>query len=465
MSFTRRLGLPLLALIASCGDDADVGGVSEETPAVGEETRAAGEQRRSGFVVFGTTDGTLVYDVARGDSFRVDGQPVRDDGAIGEWDEWAEIGFLTEDVHDRIVASDDGNVILVRTSDGVAAIDLPARRVRATFHGEAAHASIAPDGSAFVAMTAFEKSIVDTRDGTITRVASTTLGGPPLVLWREDIVTWTDEDGAHLFDRGAHADTLIALHGAHGVDRSPRFVFWNEREVQVWDAGASKPVARAIAAGVADVTVDHEANRIGWVEYDGDHAWIHTFDVRANVHLRFPSRAERCSLGPERIVEIRGTELVTDEECTTGCPSFERRPAFVAYDFASGSFTRRWAGPVSPPPNDGLSARMTEGDRIARLFGYSRESGEPLPLRLQPSRDIVLAPHGTGLRLGNVRDGATLFLLEGSEGFTPADVTFAREGAMLVGRRTSDGAEPGAIAVWEASTGRRLFHAGVSALR
>jgi hypothetical protein len=178
---------------------------------------------------------------------------------------------------------------------------------------------------------------------------------------------------------------------------------------------------------------------------------MHTLDVAANVHLRFPSKAAPCSVGPERVVEIRGSEVVTDEECTTGCSSFERRPAFVAYDFASGSFSRRWDGPVSPPYNDGLSARMTEGERIANLFGHS-------PLRHHPSRDVVLAPAPNGLRLGAVRDGSTIVAIEESEGFAAGDVVFIQDGALLVGRIA------GAVAVWDGSTGRRLFHAGVSAL-
>ncbi len=446
MSCWRRICLPILALISSCGD----------APEVTADTHPVAPAPQ-GFVVFDTTAGTLVYDGARESSFVVDAHPVRDDGAGADLDPWAEVGFLPERLDRRFVASADGAVLLVRDADGIAAVDLArGGAVLARAGGEARGASIAPDGRTFASLGAETVTIVDVASGTATVVASQTHGGPPDLVWDEDTVAWVDDSvGAHVFDRRASRDVAVALEGAHLLARAGRFVIWNEREVQVWRRGATQRETRTASAHVGQVIADEDAARVAWVEHDADHdrVWLHTLDVAANVHLRFPSRAEPCSIGVERLEKIAGAELVTDEECTTGCPSFASEPSFVAYDFASGAFTRRWAGPVTPPYNDGLAARMEEAERIANAFGLSRETTSELPLRRQPSSDLVLAAGARGLRIARAHDGSTVVDLAGSEAFTATDVVFTKNGARLVGEG------PSGVALWDARTGARLFRA------
>lgn len=453
MSSWRRVCVPILALISSCGD----------APEVPDDTQAVARAPHD-VVVFDTTSGTLVYDVGRDTSFVVDGQPVRDDAAIGRFDAFAEVGFLSEREGRVLVASADGSVIVVRVEDGVAAVDLSrGGAVLARLAGEARSASIAADGRTFAAIGAETVTVVDVASGAATILPSQTYGGPPTLEWDEDTVAWVDDTvGAHLFDRRAQRDVAVALPGAHLLARAGRFVVWNQHEVQVWRRGASQPETRTASAHVAQVIADDDVARVAWAEHDADadhhRVWLHTLDVAANVHLRFPSRAEPCSLAPERLEKIAGAELVTDEECTTGCPSFASEPSFVAYDFASGAFTRRWAGPVSPPYNEGLAARIDEAERIANAFGLSRESVGELPLRHHPSSDLVLATGARGLRIASAHDGSTVVDLAGSEAFTPAEVTFTKVGERLVGEGRSG------VALWDATTGRRLFHAGVPAV-
>lgn len=334
----------------------DASEVPTDTPAVASPTHD--------FVVFDTPAGTLVYDAAR------------------------------------------GGAVLARS------------------HGEARAASMAPDGRTFAAIGAETITIVDIATGAGTVIALQTLGGPPELAWDDGTVAWADDTiGAHLFDRRTQRHVAVALAGAHLFARAGRFVIWNDHAVQVWRRGASEPETRTASAHVGNVIADETAARVAWLEHDAeadhDRVWLHTLDVARNVHLRFPSEAAPCSIDIERLVRIDGTELVTDEECTTGCPSFPSEPSFVAYDFASGAFTRRWAGPVSPPYNDGLAASAR------------------------------------GLRIASAQDGATVVDLESAEGFTPAEVTFADDGARLVGEGRSG------VALWDATTGARLFHADV----
>lgn len=448
MSWWRRLSVPIFAVISSCGDAPEV---PADTPAVASTPHD--------FVVFDTSAGTLVYDAARDASFVLDGHPVRD-RAIELFDPWAEVGFLADRADRRSIVSADGRTLLLRDDGGVAAVDLArGGAVLARAPGEARGASVAPDGRTFAAIATETITVVDVASGAATVVASQTLGGPPELTWDDDTIAWVDDSvGAHLFDRRALRDVAVALDGAHLFARHGRFVIWNEHEVQVWRGGASAPETRTASAHVGQVVADEAVARVAWVEHDidaeHDRVWLHTLDVAANVHLRFPSKATPCSLGSERLEAITATELVTDEECTTGCPSFPSEPSLVAYDFASGAFTRRWAGPVTPPYTDELAARMAEAERIANAFGLSRETTTELPLRRHPSLDRVLAPSARGLRIA-AHDGSTLVDLDGSDGFTVADVVFADGGARLVA------SAPARVALWDATTGRRLFHAAL----
>jgi hypothetical protein len=468
--------LGLFAVILSCGPapegPADTVVVGPETqpatepaavdaaPAVPADAAALVGFSGSRFAVLDAADATVVFDADARSAFRIDGHAIRTP-YLGA-DMWMNVNLTGNESTSKLEASADGRRILVRTAEGIHAVDLSSHGATLGTLGSddggnaAIGATMAPDGEAFATWNDEVVTVVRIADGARVAYPLTPLGyAEPTFTWTAKSVSWTDGDGASLVDRGTWRGHHIAMDGATLVvskDGSVAAAYRNGL-VEVWRAGDSSPAAHVASAFTANLIMDATGAKVAWVEHSGkseERGYLHTLDVATGAHARFAATAARCELWPESLVAIENGQLQTDGECSPGCPSFSQQADYLAYDFATGRVLRHWMGDAEPPYNDELSVRSFAAEQLRRRYGFAKEA--TLPIIHHPSRDVVLVERPEALRLAEIVSGDELVALRGSAGFPAASVHFwPGTGALVVGARASS------IAVWDAATGERVW--------
>ncbi len=493
MRVSKLGSLAIFALIASCSgpsdgsaDTADVAaGTRAQTPSAAADVSAVGARAAddaaaddaapgasddatlvgfagSRFIVFDTTERTIVLDVETEQAFGVYGHALtRDEDAF---DPWTQAGLAPSNVGSRVVASDDGATMLVQTSAGIHAVDLGHRGALLTgWRGEAEAVDIAPDGSMFVARTNGEIHLVRITDGARSRYAYRADDGQaPVVEWTADSAFWSDADGARIVDRETFDVLRIKMASASVVASKDGKTFVASRQgsgrepgvVEVWRIGEAKPRSKIVSAFVYQLTIDEDGRRVAWSETSGEYdapMFLHTLDVGSGVHARFSAHGH-CALGVEQIVGFEDGALITDAECSPGCPSLPSQAQLIAYDFSTGKKLRERSGELVPPYNDELARRVAIADDLSARLGVASDAHGVFPLIHSPKDDSVVVATGGGLRLVADTSGAVLAELPSSSGFSVESVRFAPDGRRVLGTR-----DDGTLAVWDASTGKRIW--------
>ena len=429
-------------------------------PSAAEEARFAGVAG-SRFVVFDTKERTIVLDLETEHAFGVYGHVVTEDAQV--FDPWSQIGFSPNGVASRIVASDDGTTMLVRTDAGIQAVDLSRHGALLTgWRGDAHSVDIAPDGSMFAAHTSDRIHLVRTSDGARASYAHDGGGSSAPVQWTEDAAYWADSGGVRIVERSSFGGLHVPMTNAYLTASKDGKTFVASRQssgsepgvVEVWRLGDARPRSRIVSAHVEQVTVDRDGSRVAWAESSGDYdapMFLHTLDVASGVHARFSAHGH-CSIGVERIVSLEEGILTTDAECSPGCPSLPSQAQFIAYDFASGKKLREWSGELFPPFNEALGERDAKAGELSARLGVSPDERGVLPLVHSPSDDVLVVASGSGLRLVTEENGRVLARLPSSSGVSVEDVHFTANGAHIVGI-----GEHGRLAVWDATDGRLVW--------
>lgn len=485
-----KLGcLAILALISSCGgaedgalDTADVGGEtrpelagSEGSPASVDEPaseaidrampRTIEDARLAGFagarfVVVDTAERTIVIDTTTERAFGLEGHAVTE--TASGFDPWTHAGFSPNGITSRVVASDDGNTMLVKTDAGIQAVDLAHHgAVLAEWRGDPQSADLAPDGSMFAAATADGVHLVRVGDGA--RASFPRHGGDaPAVQWTTRAAYWSDARGVSIVERSSFDGLHIALASASLTASKDGATFVAARPgngaelgvVEVWRLGDATPRSRIVSASVDQVTVGDEGKRVAWAETTGEYGasmFLHTLDVVSGVHARFSAHGH-CAIAEERIVGFEaGGDLVTDAECSPGCPSLPSQAQLIAYDFATGKKLREWSGELIPPFNEELEDHTAKADALGAHLGLARDDQGMLPLVHAPKDATVLVATGKSLGLVAETTGTVRVELPSSAGFSAEDVHFSPDGATVV----AVGA--GGLAAWDATDGRRIW--------
>lgn len=502
-----KLGsLVILALIASCGAAED-GSLDTEDVAPGTRAAAASANATAGaeerhaepadvappagadeamptaatapklagfvgarFVVFDTDDRTVVFDAETEHAFGVFGHPVT--ATNDDFDVWREARFAPTRSATRVLASDDGAAMLLRTEAGIQAVDLRRRGAfRTGWRGEASGAALAPDGSLFAAWTSDRLDLVRVADGARASYAvALTDRAAPDVQWTADGAYWIDADGLRFVETSSFREHRVTMPNAQVATSKDGavFVVWRSGSraepgvIEVRRAGPSGRLerrARLASAFVAQVVIDDDGSRVAWSEqanaYDEPNeqpALLHTLDVESGAHARFRAQARHCSIGPEWIVGFEGGTLKTDAECSPGCPSIASQAELIAYDVSSGKKLREWLGERRPPFNEELGEHVAKGEELARRFGVVAPEGESLPFAHHPSAPTLVVATATTLRVATERDGRVLAELDRSSGFRAAGVRFTPDGARIVGV-----GEGGRLAIWDAADGRSVW--------
>jgi WD40 repeat protein len=460
--------LGIFAVILSCGPAPEG---PPDTVAVGSGTQPAAAATAaaaaalvgfsgSRFAVLDAADATVVFDADARSAFRIDGQAIRTP-YIGS-DMWMDVNLTGNEPTSKLEASADGRRILVRTAEGIQAVDLSSHDAPlASDEGgaSAGGATMAPDGEAFATWNDEVVTVVRIRDGARVAYPITPLGyAEPTITWTSKSVSWADADGASLVDRATGNAHHIAMDGATLVVSKDGGIAAAYRDgvVELWRAGESSPAAHVASAFAANLIMDATGSKAAWVEHSGkpeERAYLHTLDVASGAHARFAAQAAHCELSPESLVAIENGKLQTDGECSPGCPSISRQPDYLAYAFDSGRVLRHWMGDAEPPYNDELSVRSFAAEQLAKRYGFREEA--PLPIVHHPSHDVVLVEGPDALRLADVVSGDELAVLLGSVGFPASSAHFwPGTGALVVGARA------GSIAIWNAATGERVWSTG-----
>ncbi len=504
MRFWRHGLVCILALISSCGpapeSPSDTPSVAGETrreapvapentadPAPSEISATTASDRDpsapnglelldfggSRFAILDAPEHAYVVDLDDASAFTVFGHPIRT--GVAPATVASEVGFLEGGAPARVAVSTNHRM-LVRTDAGVQAVDLAARgAMLAGFRGDVVGAEIASDGETFAVWSTTAVHVVRTSDGA--HVDTPFAGSEtPRVRFGEKSVVWSDGTSVHVVDRAS----LVASHteltkpGASSIavspskdgaivvaSRGPLSTSSGLSEpalVVVLRVGSARPLARVTSASVSNVIVDDEGTKVAWVEHSGEfdaRAHVHTLSVTSGVHLRFESKAAHCQLGPEQLAGFQKGELVSDEECSPGCPSFERRPQMLAYDPESGVLLRRWAGDVSPPYNDTMSERFAEAGRVATRLGFawtpgSFENGPPI-LR-HGTAPIAIVERAGALVAADTATGKVIAKLDGSEAWPVGAARYWPGSPVRVIAVAGSG-----VAVWDASSGERIW--------
>ncbi|MBX3219139.1 MAG: hypothetical protein KF795_01390 [Labilithrix sp.] len=419
------------------------------------------------FVVFDTLDHTIVFDAETERAFAVRGHPVTEKS--DDFDMWTEARFSPTSLATRVVASDDGGAMMLKTDAGLEFVDLRRRGAPLTgWRGEASGVAIAPDGSLFAAWTPERLDLVRVADGARASYPYRADRYEPLeVRWTGRGAYWTDADGLRFVETSTLREDRAAMPSPRVTTSKDgsTFVVWRPGTrgepgvVEVRRSGLAR-TARIVSAFVTQVVVDDDGGRVAWSEHseaydepaDDAPTFLHTLDVASGVHARFRAQGRPCSIAPEHIVGFEGGALKTDAECSPGCPSIPSQAELITYDFASGRKLREWLGESLPPFNDALAEHTAKGDKLARRFGVLASEGESLPFVHHPSAPVVLVAASSGLRLAAESDGRVLADLPRSAGFGPAGVHFTPDGRRIVGA-----ASDGHLAVWDARDGRRVW--------
>jgi len=482
----RPTFLGVFALILSCGpapegpaDTVTVGPVTHAVapsaePSTGSEDIALGPEAAlelvgftgPRFAVIDTDEATVVFDAEASAAHRLAGHAVRTP-YIGS-DMWTEVNLTGNEPRSHLAASDDGRRLLLRTTEGIDAVDLAAHGATlAQFVGAARGASIAADGASFAAWTDTTMTIVRIADGARVTHSFTPAGDiEPELRWKEKTVSWADETGARVVELSTWRAQHIGIRGGTLVQSMDGGVAAAYRTaddagaatVEVWRAGETKPAARAASAFAADLIIDAAGSKVAWLERaesDDAPVHVHTLDVATGAHARFLSKAKPCPIAPESLVAIENGELRTDGECNPGCPSISRQADYLAYDFASGRVLRHWMGDAEPPYTDELSVRSFLADQLAKRYGFDGKS--TLPIVHHPSSDVVLVKRSEGLRIAEVVSGDDRAALQGSADFPASSAHFWPSSGVLV-----VGARPGAISVWDTASGKQVWAVGRS---
>jgi hypothetical protein len=461
--------LGIFAVILSCGpapegplDTVVVGPETQPAPADAVVPAAAALVGFSGsrFAVLDAADATVVFDADARSAFRIDGQAIRT-AYLGS-DMWMDVNLTGNEPTSKLESSADGRRILVRTAEGIQAVDLASHGASlASDDGgaSAVGATMAPDGEAFATWNDEVVTVVRIRDGARVAYPITPLGyAEPTITWTSKSVSWADGDGATLVDRATWHAHHIAMEGATLVVSKGGGIAaaYRDGAVEIWRAGESSPAAHVASAFVADLILDATGSKAAWVEHSSkpeEPGYLHTLDIASGAHARFAAKAAHCVLSPESLVAIENGQLQTDGECSPGCPSISRQPDYLAYAFDSGRVLRHWKGDAEQPYNDELSVRSFAAQQLARRYGFREEA--TLPIIHHPSRDVVLVEAPEALRLAEIVSGEDLAALRGSAGFTAFSAHFwPGTGALVVGART------GSIAVWDSATGERVWSTG-----
>lgn len=489
-----KLGcLAILALISSCNAPADgpadtasvvdgtraepaapaapdvpaepVGSAAAQTdramPNTAEDTRFAGVAG-SRFIVFDTKERTIVLDLETEHAFGVYGHVVTEQAQV--FDPWWQTGFSPSGVASRVVASDDGKTMLVRTDAGIQAVDLSRGGAFLTgWRGDAQSADIAPDGSMFAARTSDRIHLVRTSDGARASYAHDGgVSGGPVVQWTANAAYWSDAGGVRVVERSSFGGLHVPMANASVTTSKDEATFVASRQnsgsepgvVEVWRLGDARPRSRIVSAHVDQVTVDRDGGHVAWAESSGEYdapTFLHTLDVASGVHARFSAHGH-CSIGVERIVSVEEGVLTTDAECSPGCPSLPSQAQLIAYDFASGKKLREWSGELFPPFNVELGEHTAKADELSARLGVSRDEQGQLPLVHSPKDDVLVVATGSGLRLVTEATGRVLAALPSSSGISVEGVHFTASGAHIVGI-----GEHGRLAVWDATDGRLVW--------
>ena len=489
MRLSKLGSLAVLALIASCGgagdvpaDTSDVGAGTrpEQAPAAdtfappnaspaedgaGTSSEASAETKLVGFagsrfVVFDTTERALVFDTETEQAFGVYGHPVSEQTEIA--DPWAQSGLSPSDLASNVVASAEGSTMLVRTSAGVHAVDLAHRgALLAGWRGDAERVQIAPDGSMFAARTAAEIHLVRIRDGARASYPYRAADGGGAIEWTADGAYWSDADGIRAVERESFASLHVAMPSAYATASKDGKTFAVARQgngiepglVEVWRVGDTKPRSKTVSAYVDQVTVDADGSHVAWAETSGEYdapTFLHTLDVATGVHARFAAHGH-CALDVERIVGFDDGALVTDAECSPGCPSLPSQPQLIAYDLDTGKKLREWSAVLVPPSDQELAAQTRAAAELSARLGVAPDEHGVLPLVHSPNDDAVVVVTASGLHVAG-EDGVVLATLASSAGFSTEDVHFTPDGAWIVGI-----VEDGTAAIWRERSGVRVW--------
>lgn len=426
------------------------------------------------FAVLDAGDGTVVFDALSRTAFRAAGHAVRTP-YLGS-DMWMDVNLTGNEPTSKLEASADGRRILVRTEQGIEALDLASggaalaksSALASTVDADAdtdatgataGGAAMAPDGESFVTWNDASVTVVRIDDGARVVVPFTPAGyAEPAFRWTPRSVSFTDATGASIVDRATWRVQHVAVENATLVvskDGAVAAVHGNGRPaaVEVWRLGETRPAAHIASASASNLVMDEAGSKVAWVEHSGAvgaRARLHTVDVVSGAHASFAAQAAYCELAPENLLGIENGELRTDGECTPGCPSIGRQPDYLAYDFARGNVRRHWMGDPEPPYDDELSVRSFAVAQLAKRYGF--DTKKALPIVHHPSTDVVLVERGDGLQIAGAVSGDALAMLPGSGGFSASSAHFwPASGALVIGART------GEIAVWETATGNQVW--------
>jgi hypothetical protein len=475
--------LGIFSVILSCGPAIEG---PPDTVVVGDETHAGAVALApdaastlvgfagSRFAVLDSGDGTVVFDALSRTAFRVSGHAVRTP-YLGS-DMWMDVNLTGNEPTSKVEASADGRRILVRTAQGIEALDLAsggaamatssieASTVDADADADATGATsggaaMAPDGASFVTWNDAAATLVRIADRARVVYPFTPAGyAEPSFRWTPRSVSFTDATGASIVDRATWRVQHVAIENATLVvskDGAVAAVHGSGTPavVEVWRVGETRPAARIASASASNLIMDEAGSKVAWIEHSGDagaRARLHTLDVASGAHATFAAQAAQCELSPENLVAIENGELRTDGECTPGCPSISRQPDYLAYDFAHGNVLRHWMGEPEPPYNDELSVRSFAAAQLAKRYGFDTKTA--LPIVHHPSSDVVLVERADGLQIAGVVSGDVLAALPGSAGFSASSSHFwPGSGALVIGARTGD------IVVWETATGNQVW--------
>jgi hypothetical protein len=420
----------------------------------------------SRFAVIDTTAGGLVFDSESSAAFGVYGHPVH--GQAGGWDIWSNVGFQDDILKTQVEVSANGERLLVRTATGIQAVDLTKHgALLAGWRGDARGTTIAPDGETFATWTDSAITLVRIADSAqVSYPLTTEPSSGPHIEWTSRSASWTDGAGAHIVDRATWraqnaelpgAAITMTKDGSVAVVHRDAFrdgdVITRPGDVEIWRSGERTPAARITSAFVDNVILDEAGAKVAWVEYSGvmeSAAHLHTVDVATGIHVRFPSKAENCTIAHEWLIGIENGELRTDGECSPGCASITRQSDFRAYDIRTGRVLRHWMGELQRPFGDELSEKTVVAQRLAKHFKF--DDANRLPMVHHPALDLVVVERPGALRVADQVAGGTVATLERSSEFTAENVHFwPKTGVRVVGIGASG------VVVWDAVTGERVW--------
>lgn len=277
-----------------------------------------------------------------------------------------------------------------------------------------------------------------------------------------DVLSWIASDGSVRVaqpEREGEGDTYAwPGHRAAAYALSPGgralAVVYEGRGLAVFRAGQRAPYLRYELIETGATVWDEGGRTLAWDERHSDEAStgdevapavFHVLDVESGRDLRIVGQG-RCPLAPETIDRLRVGVLVTNSECSPGCPSIAYSAERNVYSATTGAFLRAMVEQSSPSGHE-LQAALH-----ARVSAAVRRLGGRLPALVSPEEErVVLRRRGALWAAPMGSRGAPVELAQ-SAAQQLENLGSSYDGEVLAGVDAE-----GVARVWSGLTGRVLW--------